>query len=136
MTNKIWAGLIGLLMVPVVLVVFLVSQPSKGRITVETYHWIGLGEPGQSSEPAVSGPDGPGTRLRTPGPEPVTFLVIASDSEGVTVRSSQPLSVESPEGGFNLSSRKTIFQVRPGQPVRLATPTMDAGTNYTLTLSR
>ncbi|HUY95532.1 MAG TPA: hypothetical protein VMU71_09540 [Terracidiphilus sp.] len=48
----------------------------------------------------------------------------------------QRLVVKNPDGTVNLSAPATgTFQLRPGQHIELATPTMDGGLNLTVALS-
>lgn len=66
--------------------------------------------------------------------EQVTFEVVGIDDAEVTVSSDRELAPEGEGGGIDLNDLVDEATVTAGEETRLATPTMDAGYSYTLTL--
>lgn len=60
--------------------------------------------------------------------------VTSVDSDSVELSTSTDLAPEGETGGINLNDLSSSFTVDAGEELKVSTPTMDAGTTWTLTL--
>ena len=61
-----------------------------------------------------------------------SFELIKVSEESITIRTDEPMSLRTEEGGINLNSEETEFTIEKGDAIRLDTLTMDAGAGYTI----
>lgn len=65
-----------------------------------------------------------------------SFTITEVNDDGITIETDQALCKKSAKGTINLMNPQHEFHVTMDKPCKLATPTMDGGKNYELTLSR
>ncbi|MFT0849107.1 hypothetical protein VR010_15325 [Actinomycetaceae bacterium L2_0104] len=109
------------------------KPPPTMSMTITSQDWNGW-DPGSSYEPVTESMQvvvGDSVELPAVGMEGVTFTVTAVTDHSATISLSKPLLPE----GVSFNDDVSSFDVELGSPLKLSTPTMDAGTNYTVTLS-
>ena len=109
------------------------KPPATMSLTITSQDWNGW-DPGSSYEPVTESMQvvaGESVELPGLGTEGITFTVTAVTDHSATISLSDSLWTEDSSFDDHVSS----FNVELGNPVKLSTPTMDAGTNYTVTLT-
>lgn len=113
------------------------AEAEKFVLTVTTNSWSGWGG-GSVSTPVEQTYEV--TRgehyVVEEGPFGLAFTVIDIGNDSITIEADEEMSSTSENGGINLNDTQKKFTVKTDSKCRLATPTMDAGASYTLSLSR
>lgn len=66
----------------------------------------------------------------------LAFTITEVGNDSITIETDEKMSPRNPNGTINLGHPRQQFTVTLGDKCEFATPTMDGGTNYTLSLSR
>ena len=84
----------------------------------------------------VDAAEGAGTTLESPylGDGSMEVEVESVDGDEVEISTSEQLSPEGETGGINLIDLQSDFTVTKGDELRIATPTMDGGERWTITV--
>lgn len=66
----------------------------------------------------------------------LAFTIVQVGNDRITIETDESMAPVNENGTINLGGHRNKFEIVIGKPCELATPTMDAGTNYTLSLNR
>ena len=102
-------------------------------MTITANDWNGWDPDHESTETTTEVEAVGGQTFRVDDDLEITFTDVGDDK--VEIRTTDAMSPVNDGGGINLRNPEHDFTVDRGTPLKLATPTTDAGTTYELTLT-
>lgn len=108
------------------------NDPPPRTVVVQAQDWTGWSrqQPAPSAPVEILAVEGERAQV----PEAGAIRVMEVDDDSVVISTGAGMSPVNPGGGIDLTAAQHRFIVRAGTATRFATPSMDAGTTFTVRL--